>query len=128
MNNMATFRPEVSSALLKELIVSSIQNKKGKQIVSLGFDGITNAICDYFVICHAPSKVQVEAIADGIQESVKKEAGIRPWNKEGLENAEWVLLDYIDVVVHIFQEPVRTFYHLEGLWADTERTEHPYQD
>lgn len=118
----------VSPEVLKDIVISGIQKKKGKGIVSLGFAGIPNAICDYFVICHGNSRVQTEAIAEGIQEEVKTTLEIRPWNKEGLENAEWILLDYFDVVVHIFQEPVRTFYHLEGLWADTDRKEYPYQD
>lgn len=118
----------VSAKILKEAIINGIIKKKGKQILSLGFSNIPNSICDFFVICHGNSKVQAEAIADGIQEEVKMAIGIRPWNKEGVENGEWILLDYVDVVVHIFQEPVRTFYHLEGLWADAEREEYPYQE
>ena len=73
---------------------------------------------NYFIICHGNTKIQVEAIAEAIEENVRQKIADKPWHKEGLENAEWILLDYVDVVVHIFQESTRSFYNLEKLWAD----------
>jgi len=79
---------------------------------------IPNAVSRYFVICHGTSRTQVEAIADSVENLVRKANGSKPWHKEGYENAEWILLDYVDVVVHIFQDQTRSFYKLEELWAD----------
>jgi len=95
-----------------------MQDKKAKKIISLDLSKINNSITNYFVICHAPSKIQVEAINDNVLEFVRKKCEIKPFNKEGLENAEWILIDYFDVVIHIFLEDIRSFYHLEDLWAD----------
>ena len=109
---------------LLDVIVNSVQEKKAKDIVSLNLKKIKNAICDYFVVCHGTSSTQVEAIADSVLELVKKEAGFSPVNKEGFQNAEWILIDYFDIVVHIFQEDTRKFYQLEKLWADAEIKTH----
>ncbi len=117
---MAKTNKKTESDILAETIVDSIQEKKGKEIVSLKLKKIPNAVCDYFIICHGTSKIQVEAIAESVEEEVKKAFGYNPWHKEGFENAEWILLDYIAVVVHIFQENTRAFYNLEDLWADAE--------
>jgi ribosome-associated protein len=103
---------------LSNLIVEGILQRKGKNIIQLDFSGLHNAICKFFIICHGTSRTQVEAIADSVDEIVKKSMGIDPWHREGYENAEWILLDYIDVVVHVFQEKTRKFYRLEDLWAD----------
>jgi len=83
---------------------------------------LPNTITDYFIICHGTSRAQVEAIAESVQSEVKKAIGINAWHKEGYDNAEWILIDYFDVVVHIFIEEARNFYKLEKLWADAERT------
>ena len=99
-------------------VVEGMQDKKAKHIVSLDLTEISNAVTRFFVICHAPSKTQVDAIYDSVLEFVKKNCSIRPFNKEGYENSEWILIDYVDVVVHIFLEDIRTFYQLEDLWAD----------
>ncbi len=109
---------------LLDVIVNSVQEKKAKDIVSLNLKKIKNAICDYFVVCYGTSSTQVEAIADSVLELVKKEAGFSPVNKEGFQNAEWILIDYFDIVVHIFQEDTRKFYQLEKLWADAEIKTH----
>jgi ribosome-associated protein len=77
-------------------------------------------VADYYIICHGINRPQVEAIADSVLRYVDKKSGEDPWHKEGVENAEWILLDYVDVVVHIFMEDKRRFYHLESLWADAE--------
>ncbi len=101
-----------------EHVLEGIREKKGYQIVQIDLSRINNSICDYFVICHGNSRTQVEAIADSVENTVLKNAGVRPWHKEGWQNAEWILLDYVDVVVHVFDVKSRSFYNLEGLWAD----------
>jgi len=101
-----------------EQVVSGMQDKKAREIVSLDLSKIPNAVTKFFVICHAPSKTQVDAIYDNVMEYAHKYCGVKPFNREGYENSEWILIDYVDVVVHIFLEDIRTFYHLEDLWAD----------
>lgn len=103
-----------------DYIIQGIQEKKGKQIVKMNLSAIENTMCKYFVICHGTSKPHVQAIAESIEDFVRNSCGDKPINKEGLENAEWILIDYFDVVVHVFQEDVRKFYKLEDLWADAE--------
>jgi ribosome-associated protein len=105
---------------LTEIIVKGIQDKKGLDIISLNLMKIPNSISDYFVLCHGNNKIQVEAIAESVENEVRKTLGEKPWHKEGFENAEWILLDYVIVVVHIFQKKTRSFYDLENLWADAE--------
>ena len=100
--------------------VKGIEEKKGNEIVCLNLKKNLNAPCDYFVICEANSRTQVQAIAGSVEEFVKKETGNRPWHVEGMQNAEWVLLDYVDVVVHIFQPHIRQHFGLEDMWADAE--------
>jgi ribosome-associated protein len=109
-----------ASDLLTKEIVKGIQEKKGKNILSMNLKKIPNAVCDYFVLCSGTSNTQVEAIADSVEEIVRKALGDKPWHKEGFENAEWILLDYVNVVVHIFQDHSRMFYNLEKLWDDAE--------
>jgi ribosome-associated protein len=106
--------------ILTKAIVKGIQDKKGKQILSLNLKKLPNTVCDIFVICSGTSSTHVEALADSIEEVVRKTLGDKPWHKEGFENAEWILLDYVNVVVHIFQEHSRIFYNLEKLWDDAE--------
>ncbi|MFZ5940267.1 MAG: ribosome silencing factor [Bacteroidota bacterium] len=101
-----------------ELIVEAIREKKGKQIVIIDLSGVEKAICDTFVICHGESTTQVGALADWVEEKVKRESGERPHHIEGLQNSQWVLLDYFDCMVHIFLEEQRSFFNLEELWAD----------
>jgi ribosome-associated protein len=111
-----------------EQVVSGMQDKKAKKIISLDLSKIPNAVTQHFVICHAPSKTQVDAIYDGVLEFVQKQCGVKPFNREGYENSEWILIDYVDIVVHIFLEDIRTFYHLEDLWADAKVTSHKSDD
>jgi len=101
-----------------ELIVEAIREKKGKRIVIIDLSNVEKAICDTFVICHGESTTQVSSIADNIEDKVKKEGGDRPHHVEGLQNSQWVLLDYFDCMVHVFQEEQRAFFNLEELWAD----------
>jgi len=109
--------------LLADSIVEGILEVKGRNISILNLTDIHNRVCDYFIICQADSNTQVNAIAGSVEEMVKKETGERPYRKEGFENAEWILVDYVTVVVHIFQTEVRNFYNLESLWADAEVTQ-----
>jgi ribosome-associated protein len=109
-----------SSDLLTEIIIKGIQDKKGKNIVSLNLKNIHHAVSDYFIVCHGTSNIQVQAIAESVEDEVRKAIGAKPWHREGMQNAEWILLDYVDVVVHIFQENTRNFYNIEKLWADAE--------
>lgn len=107
---------------LLETIVEAIADKKGNNIVSLDLSGFDGAITSAFVICHADSTTQVAAIAASVEEKVQKELGEKPWRIEGLTNSVWVAVDYVDVVVHIFQTELRDFYKLEELWADAPAT------
>ncbi len=108
----------VDTELLLETIVQGIQNKKGSDIVTVDLTVLENSFCQFFVICHGNSNIQVSAIAESVEERVREDLQEKVWHREGLENAQWVLLDYGDVVVHIFQKEFRDFYNLEELWAD----------
>ncbi len=108
------------SEILTDTVVKGLIDKKGNDILSLKLADLSNSVSDYFVICHGTSRTHVEALADSVERQVKTKLGFKPWHREGLENAEWILLDYVDVVVHIFQEETRKFYNLEKLWADAE--------
>ncbi len=103
---------------LLNIIIKSIHEKKGENPVSLNIDKLDSSICDYFVICNAQTGIQVNSIADNIEFNVKKEFNIFPKHKEGQENAQWVLIDFGDIVVHVFENQYREFYKLEELWAD----------
>jgi ribosome-associated protein len=115
-------RNEVSG-MLANIVVHGMEEKKASAIVKLSLENLPNSITDYFIICHAASRPQVEAIADSVEAEVKKAVGLNPIHREGFENAEWILLDYFDVVVHIFQEEARNYYQLEKLWADADRVD-----
>jgi ribosome-associated protein len=108
------------SAYISELIIHGIQEKKGNEIVRLDLRNIHSSVADYFVICHAESSTQIKAIASSVEAEVFKALNQDPWRVEGLEHAEWVILDYIDVVVHIFKTDKRQFYGIEELWGDAE--------
>ena len=108
------------STLTSELAILGIQEKKGNEIVRLDLRNINSSVADYFVICHAESSTQVKAIASSVEEEVFKASKQHPYRIEGLEHGEWVLLDYIDVVVHVFKTDKREFYGIEDLWGDAE--------
>ncbi len=108
----------IESGKLAKYIIEGIQEKKAHRIVSMKLAEIPNAVTEYFIICEGTSRTQVEAIADSAREVVKKNTGENPWHIEGYENAEWILIDYVNVVLHVFQGDVREFYKLEDLWAD----------
>jgi ribosome-associated protein len=117
---------EIATEELLEKIINGIQDKKGKEIVTLNISKIENSICDYFVICHGTSSTHVDAIIDSIEQKVKKELNEKPYHKEGLDNLTWVLIDYASIIIHVFQKEYRDFYNLEDLWADAPMNK--YQD
>lgn len=102
-------------------VVEAMDSVKGKEIVTLDLRETGTAVTDYFVICHANSKTQVEAIAEKVEDKVREKTGIKPYHIEGKDNTEWILIDFVDVVVHIFLQSARSYYQLEELWADAER-------
>lgn len=106
--------------ILAESVVNGMLEKKAQNIRWLDLRAIENAVCDYFIICEGGSNTQVEAIAESVEDIVKKETGQRPYRSEGWENALWILIDYVNVVVHVFERETRYFYNLESLWADAE--------
>jgi len=103
---------------LLEVIIESIQDKKGKKIVSIDLRKIENSIFDFFIICHGTSTTHVSAIADNIEIKPKELLGVKPAHVEGVQNSQWVLIDFSGIVVHVFLEEQRSFYRLEDLWAD----------
>ena len=105
-------------AQLTEAIVEAMQDRKAKDIVSLDLRNLDSRVVDKFIICHGDTDRQVDAIAQAVEEFVRKETGEKPWHREGYENKEWILLDYVNVVVHIFVQEKREFYAIEELWGD----------
>lgn len=102
-------------------VVETMDAMKGKEIVTLDLRETGTAVTDYFVICHANSKIQVDAIADKIVDKVMEQHHLKPYHIEGRDNTEWILIDFVDVVVHVFLQSARSYYQLEALWADAER-------
>ena len=100
------------------MIIEAIKEKKGHRIVTIDLSRVENSICDCFIICHGESVTQVGAITESIEKKMTEEGRIRAHHVEGLQNSQWVLIDYFDVLVHVFQEEYRDFYRLEELWAD----------
>lgn len=107
-----------------KVIADAMLEKKGQEVVSLDLTSIGTAISDHFVVCHADSTTNVCAIADNVEERVAEKCKRKVLRSQGKENAFWVILDYGEVVVHVFQTVYRSFYRLEDLWADAERTEY----
>ena len=110
------------STYLSELAVHSIQEKKGNDIVRLDLRNLNSSVSDYFIICNADSSTQVKAIADSVEKEIYTNTQTDPWRKEGFENAEWIILDYFDIVVHIFKTEKRDFFGIEDLWGDAQST------
>lgn len=103
-------------------IIKGIEDVKGENITILDLRAIDNTACDYFIICDGNSNTHVSSIEASIHKTVSKELHDKPWHTEGLENAEWILMDYISVVVHVFQKPTRAYYQIEELWGDAKIT------
>ena len=114
--------------ILVQKITEGIQEKKGQNIVVADLTEIDDTICDYFVICEGNTPTQVAAITDSIEDYVRIHANEKPIGTDGLRNAQWVAMDYSNVIVHIFLPEVREFYNLENLWADAQLTEIPNID
>lgn len=108
--------------VLCDVIVKGMEEKKAREIVVMDLRNIKSAVADFFVICHGDSDTQVEAIARSVEEEVEKALDESPWHKEGFENAEWILLDYVNVVAHVFVAEKREFYGIEELWGDAKLT------
>ena len=108
------------SDILLETIIEGIKEVKGINTAILDLKKIETAVCKYFVICSGTSNTHVSSIADSVKKIVSKKIQEKPWHIEGLNTSEWVLLDYSDIVVHVFQEQTREFYRLEDLWGDAE--------
>ena len=104
------------------LIIQGVDEVKGHNINLLDLREIENTVCDYFIICNGTSNTHVNAIVGSIQKTVSKAIHDKPWHIEGEDNAEWVLMDYVNVVVHVFQKQIREYYDIEGLWGDAKFT------
>jgi ribosome-associated protein len=113
---------------LIDIIVQSIQDVKGNNISLLDLREIDNRVSDYFVICDGNSNIQVNAISSSVTKKVSKNLKEKPWGIEGIENSEWVLIDYVDVIVHIFKKEKRDFYDIESLWGDVKKIEYSNYD
>ncbi|GAB3509538.1 ribosome silencing factor [Spirosoma knui] len=111
---------EYTAEQIRDFVVRGMQEKKGQDIVIMDLRNVKNAICDYFVICSGNSDTQIDAISTSIEEEVYKVSQQDPWHREGKMNREWILLDYVDVVAHVFKKDRRSFYDLEQLWGDAE--------
>ena len=118
MKKQAAVLAKDENQLMLDSIVKGIEEKKGSNIQIFDLREIGHAVSDYFVICNADSGTQVDAIAYSVEHEVKVNTGRSPWKSEGFENKEWILVDYSNVVVHVFQTQIREFYKLERLWAD----------
>jgi ribosome-associated protein len=109
---------ELSGDELCRLVVHGMLEKKAANIVVMDMRKVKNSITDFFVICQGNTDTQIDAIATSVDDEVFKASKINPWHQEGKQNKEWILLDYIDVVVHVFRKDRRKFYDLESLWGD----------
>ena len=130
MNNLTLLAARQKPALTRltrnskifKTIIHAIQEKKGEKIVSLDLKKIPEAVTDFFIICEATNNIQLKAIADSVEVEVKKKCGELPYKHEGRQGEQWILIDYVTVVAHVFQTESRYFYNIESLWADAEIT------
>ncbi len=113
---------ETNNDQLIAQILKGIEEVKGNNIDILDLREIENTVCDYFIICNGTSNTQVNAIVNSVQKTVSKALQDKPWHIEGSDNAEWVLMDYVNVVVHVFQKHIREYYDIESLWGDAKVT------
>jgi ribosome-associated protein len=115
---MTKTQQALSSEKLADIAIKGIQEKKGNEIVKLDLRKLDHAIADYFIVCHANSTTQVSSIADSVEDEIRKTTGEKPIAVEGKRNGKWVLIDFANVMVHVFQKEFREHYALEDLWAD----------
>ncbi|MDW3193619.1 MAG: ribosome silencing factor [Cytophagales bacterium] len=109
---------EINSKKLCDLVVEGMAEMKASDIVVMDLKNVKHAVSDYFVICSGTSDTQIDAISDSIEKHVREQSKQKPWKKEGQQNREWILIDYVDVVAHVFSQDKRTFYAIEELWGD----------
>ena len=132
MNNLTLLASRKKSTVTRltknskifKAIIHAIQEKKGENIVSLDLRKIPEAVADFFIICEASNNTQLKAIADFIEEDVKTKCGEPPYKHEGKQAQQWILIDYVNIVVHIMLPEPRKFYQLEEMWSDAPATEH----
>lgn len=117
---MTNKKGQATAENLVDLITDAIRDKKGEDITIMNLKGLDGAVTDYFILCEGNSSPHINSIKDSIEKMLREKVGEKPWHIEGTSNMEWVLLDYVNVVVHIFKKEKREFYNLEGLWADAE--------
>lgn len=120
---MTIRKGQATAEKLVTLITDAIQDKKGENITVMNLKDLDGAVTEYFIICEGTSSPHIDSIKNSVEKMVREETGERPWHIEGTNNMEWVLLDYVNVVVHVFNSEKREFYNLEGLWADAAITE-----
>lgn len=118
---MKKTRTTTPAERLVNVVVLGMQEVKGRDVVHLDLRNVPNTVCDHFVICHGDSDTQVEAIAGSVEKFARERAGEKPWHTEGQESKGWVIIDFVDVVVHIFHREKRNYYQLEQLWSDAIR-------
>ncbi len=132
MNNLTLLDTRKKSTLTRltrnskifKSIIHAIQEKKGEKIISLDLKKISEAVSDFFIICEASNNIQLKAIADSVEDDVKKKCGELPYKHEGRQGEQWILIDYVNIVVHIMLPEPRKFYRLEEMWSDGSITEH----
>jgi len=115
---MSKMQKERETEILLHAILEGIERKKGLDIIKIDLKKINHSECNYFVICHGNSTTHVDSIAHSVEETVEEVTGEKAWHKDGYQNAIWILLDYADIMVHVFQHEARDFYDIENLWAD----------
>ena len=109
-----------TSDILANIIIKGMREIKAKEIMSLDLRNIETSVCDFFIVCHGTSNTHATSIADSVIEETLKSIKEKPWHKEGLTNGDWILLDYGNVVAHIFQKETRDYYNIEKLWGDAD--------
>lgn len=117
---MDKIKESKSTNILIDAIIEGVRRKKGEGIIDMDLVKLNNTQCNHFIICHGNSNTQVEAIAQSIEDTVEELTGENVWHTDGYRNAQWILLDYSDVMVHVFQKDMRSLYDLESLWADAQ--------
>ncbi len=118
----AKAKEAISSNELSELVVRGMLEKKASDVVVMDLREVKNSIADYFIVCSGSSDTQIDAISDSVEEQVHKNSKQNPWKREGKQNNEWIIIDYVDVVAHVFNKDKRSFYGLEELWGDAKIT------
>ena len=120
-------KEEFTSEQLVETIVEAMQDRKAENIVKLDLRNTDSSVADFYIVCHGNSNVQVDAISKGIERDTRDKIKEKPWRKEGFQNSQWIILDYVNVVVHVFHEEARDYYKIEKLWGDAVITNYEHQ-